>query len=116
MHETVFVNEIFSVLKDRFSKDAINSVVSVNVRLSPFSHVTQEGLLNTYQELAKGSGFGHIKLNIAPLSLLLYCRSCKNTSTVSSSTFKCPHCSNQDIELNFDKEFVIESLEINRKG
>ena len=114
MHETTFVNEIFSLLKDRFSKDTINSVVSINVKLSPFSHVTQEGLLGIYQELAKSNGFEHIRLNIEPLSLLLRCRSCKNTSTVSKPTFECPHCSSQDIEVDMDKEFIIESVEINK--
>jgi len=115
MHETIFVNEIFSVLKNRFNKDAINSVVSINVKLSPLSHVAKEGLLDTYRELAKGSGFEHIKLNVEPLDLLLRCRSCKNTSTVSSPIFKCPHCNSQDIELKFDKEFIIESIEINKQ-
>jgi hydrogenase nickel insertion protein HypA len=114
MHETVFVNEIFSVLKNRFSKNTINSVVSVNVRLSPLSHVTKEGLLNTYQGLVKGSDFEHIKLNVGSLSLLLRCHSCQNNSTITSPTFKCPRCNSQDIELNFDKEFIIESIEINR--
>ena len=114
MHETVFVNEIFSVLRNRFNKDTINSAVTVNVKLSPFSHVTKEGLLNTYQELAIGSGFEHIKLNVGPLSLLLRCHNCQNNSTVTSPTFKCPRCNSQDIELNFDKEFIIESIEINR--
>ena len=114
MHETVFVNEVFSVLKNRFSKNTINSVVSVNVKLSPFSHLTKEGLLDTYQELAKGSDFEHIKLNIEPLSLLLRCHSCQNSSSITIPTFKCPRCNSQDIELNFDKEFIIESIEINR--
>jgi len=116
MHETVFVNEIFSALKNRFNKDMIDSIVSVNVKLSPLSHVTKEGLLDTYQELAKGSGFEHIKLNIGPLSLLLRCHSCQNNSTITSPTFKCPRCHSQDIELNFDKEFIIESIEINEQA
>jgi hydrogenase nickel incorporation protein HypA/HybF len=115
MHETAFINEIFSVVRNRFSKDTINSVVSVNVKLSPLSHVAKEGLLNTYRELAKGSDFEHIKLNVGSLGLLLRCRSCKNISTVSSPTFKCPRCNSQDIELNFDKEFIIESIEINKQ-
>jgi hydrogenase nickel incorporation protein HypA/HybF len=107
MHEAAFINEILSVIRNRFSKDTINSVVSVNVKLSPLSHVAKESLLNTYRELAKGSGFEHIKLNVEPLDLLLRCRSCKNTSTVSSPTFKCPYCNSQDIELKFEKEFII---------
>jgi hydrogenase nickel incorporation protein HypA/HybF len=115
MHETVFVNEIFSVVKDILNKDKTNNVVSVNVKLSPLSHVTKEGLLDTYQELAKGSVFEQIKINIEPLSVLLSCHHCKNTSTISKHAFKCPFCDSDDIELNFDKEFIIESIEIDKQ-
>ena len=115
MHETVFVNEIFSVLKNRFGLDALNSVVCVNVKLSPLSHVSKEGLFATYQELVKGGCFERIRLNIEPLDLLLHCRSCKNDATVTSPTLNCPSCNSRDIELNFDKEFVIESIEIDKQ-
>ena len=115
MHETTFVNEIFSVVKDKLNKDKTNNVVSVNVKLSPLSHVSKEGLLDTYQELAKGSGFERIRLNIEPLGVLLSCHHCKNTSTISKPAFKCPLCDSDDIELNFDKEFIIESIEIDKQ-
>lgn len=112
MHDTVFVNQIFAVLKSKFTKDAIGKAISVNVKLSPLGHVTKESLLNTYQELAKGSGFEHIRLNIKPLDLILRCHNCRNDSTVSTAVFKCPHCGSQEIEMDFDKEFVIESIEM----
>ncbi len=112
MHDTVFVNQIFSLLKSKFGKDTLGKAVSVNVKLSPLSHVTKESLLNTYQELAKGTGFERIKLKIEPLDLKLCCHNCKNDSTVSKVVFKCPHCGSQEIELDFDKEFVIESVDI----
>jgi len=115
MHETVFVNEIFSVVEDRFGKDTINNVVCINVKLSPLSHVSKQGLLGTYQELARGGCFERIKLNIEPLALLLHCRNCKNNSTVTVPIFNCPSCNSQDIELNFDKEFIIESIELDKQ-
>ena len=115
MHETVFVNEIFSVVKSKFANGAIKHVVCVNVKLSPLSHVSKEGLLATYQELARGGSFEGIKLNIKPMALLLHCRSCKNDSTVTGPTISCPSCNSQDIEINFDKEFIIESVEINKQ-
>ena len=112
MHDTVFVNRIFSVLKSKFTKDTIEKAISVNVKLSPLSHVTKVSLLNTYQELAKGGGFEHIKLNIESLGLKLRCHNCKNDSIVSTDVFKCPHCGSQEIELDLDKEFIIESVEM----
>ncbi|MFC1658802.1 hydrogenase maturation nickel metallochaperone HypA [Candidatus Omnitrophota bacterium] len=114
MHETGFANEIFSVLKSRFAKNTIGKVVCVNVKLSPFSHVTAQRLLDTYRELAKAQGFENVKLNIAPLEVQLHCRSCKKTSAVSRPVLKCPACESEDIESCFDKEFYIESVELNK--
>lgn len=114
MHETTFVNQIFSVIRDRFGQGTIGSVVGVNVRLSPLSHVSKQGLLDAYQELAKASGFAHVRLKIEPLGLLLHCDRCKNNSTVTVPTFNCPFCASQEIKLNFDQEFVIESIEIDQ--
>ena len=62
MHETRFANEIFSVLKNRFGRQVIEKVTGVNVKLSPFSHVTAQRLLETYRELAKAQGFESIYL------------------------------------------------------
>lgn len=116
MHDITFVNEIFSVLKKRLAGDALANALSVNVKLSPFSHVTKEGLLNTYRELAKGSGFEHVRLNIEPLGQLLHCRNCKNNSTLTRPAVQCPHCRSQDIEIKLDKEFIVDSIEINKQG
>lgn len=115
MHETVFVNEVFSVVRNKFPKDAIKSVVCVNVKLSPLSHVTKQGLLATYQELAKGGSFERIKIKIEPLGVLLHCRSCKNDSTITVPTLNCPSCNSRDIELDFNKEFIINSIEIDKQ-
>lgn len=114
MHETTFVNQIFSVVKNRFGKDTLKSVTCVNVKLSPLSHVSKEGLLAAYRQLAKGSCFERIKLNIVPLDLILHCRSCDHKLTVTSPTLNCPTCDSQDIEFAFDKEFFIESIELDQ--
>ncbi|MBN1353181.1 MAG: hydrogenase maturation nickel metallochaperone HypA [Candidatus Omnitrophica bacterium] len=113
MHDTVFANQIFSVLKSKFTKDTIGKAISVKVKLSPLSHVTKESLFNAYRELVKESGFEHIRLDIEPLDLKLRCHNCKNDSTVSKVVFKCPHCGSQEIELDFDKEFFVESIDVN---
>ena len=108
MHESVFVNEIFAALK-KLDKDTIEKVSCVNVRLSPLSHVSKEGLLGTYAELAKGSVFEKIRLNVEPLILFLHCSRCNDNLRVTAPVFKCPRCGSENIKLNFDKEFMVES-------
>ncbi|RKY32647.1 MAG: hypothetical protein DRP74_02075 [Candidatus Omnitrophota bacterium] len=115
MHETAFVNEIISALRNKFNKEKVDGEVSVNVRLSPLSHVSKEGLRNSYQELSRSSGFEDVRLNIEPLKVLLICHDCKSSLFISTPTIKCPRCNSESISINFEKEFLIESIEINKK-
>jgi len=111
MHETKFVNEILTILRNKLGKSVPFSNVVVNVRLSPFSHVTSKRLRETFKELSKESAFENIRLNINPLDLTLNCRSCKKTARIIKPAFICPHCNSNDINIEFDKEFFIESVE-----
>jgi Zn finger protein HypA/HybF involved in hydrogenase expression len=112
MHETKFINEIFTVLKQKLGKDAVEGEVIVNVRLSPFSHVAAESLQASFKELIKGENFKKVRLEILPLEILLECKKCKRTTRVAKRVFGCPFCNSADVDIQMDKEFFVESLEI----
>ena len=115
MHETRFANEIISVLKEKLDKGASADGIVVNVRLSPFSHVSAENLRQTFKELSAGEGFGNVSLKVLPLEILLECRACKRSSRIAKRVFDCPFCKSTDIDLKIDKEFFVESFEIERR-
>ena len=74
MHETRFVNEIFTVLNQKIGKNIVSGQIVVNARLSPFSHVTPEGLWESFKELSKGRNFKNARLKVLPIELLLECK------------------------------------------
>lgn len=114
MHETRFVNEIFSVLKDKLPKKTDSGQVIVNVRLSPFSHVAAVSLRGSFKELVKGESFKNVRLNILPLETILECKNCKRNTQITKRVFDCPFCSSADVNIRMDKEFLVESIEIKR--
>jgi len=115
MHETRFVNEIFTVLKQKLNKDTASGQVVVNVRLSPFSHVAAESLQASFKELIKGEKFKNVRLKILPLEILLECKNCKRSTRITKRVFGCPFCNSADVNIQMDKEFFVESMEIGRK-
>ncbi len=115
MHETRFVNEIFAVLKRKLGKNAASGQVLVNVRLSPFSHVAAETLRESFNVLVQGEKFKAVSLNILPLELPLECKNCKRSTRITKKVFECPFCGSVDIDIKMDKEFFVESLEIEKK-
>jgi len=114
MHETRFINEIFAILKEKLAIEEGVKRVIVNVRLSPFSHVGAESLQGSFKELIKGESFKKVSLKILPLEILLECKSCERSIRINKRIFTCPLCQGADINVQMDKEFFVESMEIER--
>lgn len=112
MHETRFVNEIFAVLKRKLPEDMASGRISVNVRLSPFSHVAPETLRESFNVLVQGEKFKAVSLNILPLELPLECKNCKRSTHITKKVFECPFCGSADIDIKMGKEFFVESIEV----
>ena len=114
MHEIRFVNEIIDVLKRELTEGPASGRVSVNVRLSPFCHVSPETLRESFNVLIKGENFKDVSLNILPLELSLECKTCKRSARITKKVFECPFCGSSDIDIRMDKEFFVESIEIEK--
>jgi len=110
MHETVFLNEVFTLLRKNSGKTAGSAKIIVNARLSPFSHVTAEGLQESFKEL-RGKSFKNVSLKLLPLELPLECNDCKRRTNIDKKIFNCPFCKSMNINIKMDKEFFVESIE-----
>ena len=115
MHETKFVNEILNILENNLDKGILLRNTVVNIRLSPFSHVTSERLQETFKEFSKETDFKEVKLNIIPLEVTVYCKNCKSISKVSKVALNCVYCGGLDLDIQIEREFFVESIELEDK-
>jgi len=115
MHETRFVNEIHAVLKDKVGNGTKTGRILVNVRLSPFSHVAAETLKESFNVLVRNEHFKTAALKVHPLEIPFECGNCKRKATITKKMFECPFCGSADVNIEMDKEFFVESLEIEKK-
>lgn len=115
MHETRFVNEILDALKQNVTKGAISGQTAVNVRLSPFSHVSPGTLRESFNMMASGQNYKNVSLNIFPLELPLECKKCQRSTKITKKVFECPFCGSADIYIQMSKEFYVESITIDKK-
>ena len=56
-----------------------------------------------------------MRLKILPLEILLECKNCKRSTRITKRLFGCPFCNSADVNIQMDKEFFVESVEIERK-
>jgi len=114
MHETRFVKEIFAALRKGLAEYPDAGRISINARLSPFSHVTDTSLRESFDMLLKEEKFSSVSLNILPLELPLECKNCRRATRITEKIFECPFCGSADIDIRMDKEFFVESIEAER--
>ncbi len=116
MHDIVFSNEIIKVINDKAKDLDANSKIScINVRLSPLSHVRPETLRLSFLQIAKAANLEDISLNIKSPEVELRCKSCGARFFVKSPKFVCPNCKNSDFDIGQEREFFVESVEIEKK-
>jgi hydrogenase nickel incorporation protein HypA/HybF len=115
MHDLTFCQEILNALSEKHKKLAKNHTIkAANVSISPLSHVTPETLRETFAVMVKETPFKRIKLNIATLQLGIKCESCKKGFLVDRPTFECPQCHSQALNLIYQKEFIVDSIETSK--
>jgi Zn finger protein HypA/HybF involved in hydrogenase expression len=115
MHETRFIQQIFTALEGSLIRKAPSAQVTVNVRLSPLSHVSAGNLKAAFKELSVGTKFKGVPLNVLALKVPLVCNSCDRKAMIAKKTFGCPSCGSADVTIAMDKEFFVESIDLKRK-
>jgi len=116
MHDLMFTKEIISALSSKLKTLPNGSkITAVKAALSPLSHVKPETLIETYTAMVKDTEFENIALNITVLKLGIKCRSCKQEFLVDKPTMKCPVCNSADMDIVYNKEFVVESVEVSAR-
>ena len=113
MHDLTFCQEILNAFQGKLKRlKKGGKIKCANVSLSPISHVTPETLEETFRVMAKGTALGRVKLNIATLQLGIKCESCKKGFLVDKPTFVCPSCHGSSLNLIYQKEFMVDSIEV----
>lgn len=112
MHELKYVQDIIAVLEREVAATGRMKPIVVNIRLSPFSHVTPERLNETLQVMLEGRDFADVRLHITPSPFTIYCRRCGDRYEETAFKAECRSCRNTDLDIDRGLEFRIDSLEI----
>lgn len=113
MHDMTFCQEILTALADRQKKlRKGRRIKAVSVSLSPISHVTPKTLEETFRVMAKNTPFCKVKLAVSTLKLGITCESCKKGFMVDKPTFVCPACHGSSLNLVYQKEFTVDSIDV----
>lgn len=113
MHDLKYANQIIDALKKELG-DRRHAAATIDVYLSPFSHVTPERLKDVFEMLAGDEGYTKARLNVNIAEFRIHCNECGKKWKSSKPTFKCPKCDSVDFDLEKWEEFYIESIKVEK--
>jgi hydrogenase nickel incorporation protein HypA/HybF len=110
MHDLTYANQIIDRLRKEVAEDRKAAKITVEVSLSPFSHVTPERLREVFKLLVEDEGYANAVLEITALEFCVHCKKCDQNWKSAKPTFKCPKCDSADFDLQKWDEFCIDSI------
>lgn len=113
MHDLKYAHQILDGIR-KVGGSNKTAAIKVEVYLSPLSHVSPEGLKETFSMIAEDEGYKNVSLNVSALEFCVHCKKCGKTWKSAKPTFKCPKCDSADFELEKYEEFYIDSIDIEK--
>ncbi len=112
MHDMRFAQEIIACLREKLGGRKQGGPSTVNVVLSPFTHVTEETLRAAFRELLEKEDHKDVSLAVKIGKIPVKCTGCGKDFFISKPEFTCTSCGSAGFDILNNKEFVIESVEI----
>jgi hydrogenase nickel incorporation protein HypA/HybF len=86
----------------------------VQVRVGELHAVKPESLRYAFQLVAQDTPAANADLDIIPIPVRLFCRSCQVECEPNASEFCCTHCGGFDVELWSGDELLLDAVELDQ--
>ena len=99
MHELALCRALLATAERQLAEHAQRPVKSQQVSIGALSGCEPDLLLTLFPHATAGSRFARAQLLVEFQPALIECRSCGQTSEVSSNRFNCPVCNSLEVRL-----------------
>ena len=93
MHEISLVRSIFNTLESEFSKEELDNLKAINLKVGLLSNVEPLLMQNAFDAVtAAEEKFTTVELNVETVPIEIYCKGCDCNSTIENYKFACATC------------------------
>ncbi|MEM6963145.1 MAG: hydrogenase maturation nickel metallochaperone HypA [Bacteroidota bacterium] len=93
MHEISLVRNIFKTLESEFSKEELDTMTAIDMKIGLLSNVEPILMQNAYEAVTTAEEkYQEVKLNIELITIEVYCEDCQLNSTIENYKFACSSC------------------------
>jgi hydrogenase nickel incorporation protein HypA/HybF len=112
VHELSIALSMIDEIEEQRDKHGGALVEVVHMRLGVLSGVDAQALRFAYEMACEGTSLASSRLEIAIVSLLVFCPQCKATHTPEVQNILCPRCLTPEQEILEGRELEVRALEL----
>ena len=116
MHEISLVRNIFSTLEAEFSKEELDTLNAIDLKVGLLSNVEPILMQNAFEAVTTAEEkFQTVKLNVIKIPIEIYCEPCDSNSTIENYKFACASCGNPNNNIVKGNELLIHQVHFDSK-
>ncbi|MEL6717418.1 MAG: hydrogenase maturation nickel metallochaperone HypA [Bacteroidota bacterium] len=111
MHEISLVRNVFNTLEAEFSKEELDSMEVIDMKIGLLSNVEPILMQNAFQAVTTAEEkYQTVQLNIELIPIEIYCASCDCNSTIEHYKFACAICGKPNNNVVKGTELLIHRV------
>ena len=114
MHEISLIRNIFSTLESEFSKEELDTMTAIDLKVGLLSNVEPILMQNALAAVTTAEEkYQEVKLHIELVPIEIYCQDCDRNSTIENYKFACASCGKPNNNVVKGTELLIHRVHFN---
>ncbi|MEZ4931336.1 MAG: hydrogenase maturation nickel metallochaperone HypA [Saprospiraceae bacterium] len=111
MHEISLVRNIFNTLESEFSKEELDTMTAIDLKIGLLSNVEPILMHNAFEAVTTAEEkYREVKLNVELIPIEIYCSDCDANSFIENYKFACASCGKPNNNVVKGTELLIHQV------
>ncbi len=111
MHEISLVRNIFNTLESEFSKEELDKMTAINLKVGLLSNVEPVLMQNAFEAVTTAEEkYQEVTLNVELVQIEIHCADCNTNSIIENYKFACSSCGKPNNNVVKGTELLIHQI------
>ena len=116
MHEISLVRNIFATLESEFSKDDLETMTAIDMKIGLLANVEPILMQNAFEAVTTAEEkYQTVRLNIELIPIEIFCPDCETQSTIENYKFACSSCGKPNNNVVKGTELLIHRVHFDQE-
>lgn len=112
MHEMSVAQNIVEIVEQHLPDEPNVKVASVRIRIGELSGIVPDSLEFCFSAITTNTALDGARLSMEFVPIQIHCKSCHETTTLTTLIFMCTTCGNSDLEITGGNELQVVEIEL----